>query len=138
MELYIRIKDGRPFEHPILGNNFKLAFPNVDVNNLPPEFAKFERIPKPEIGVYQVYSGLTYQFDGPVVKDYHHIRDMSEEEKTTKQNTVKEEFARVVGFNSWIFNEDTCNFDPPISYPSDGKNYYWDENTVSWIEIQDS
>lgn len=135
MELYIRIKDGRPFEHPILEDNFRLAFPNIDVNNLPEEFAKFERIPKPDIGVYQIYEGLTYEFDGSVVKDYHHIRDMNEEEKTAKQNAVKEEFARVVGFNSWIFNEETCNFDPPVPYPSDEKVYNWDENTVSWIEV---
>ena len=44
MELYIQIRNGQPFEHPILGDNFRQAFPKIDVSNLPPEFAKFERI----------------------------------------------------------------------------------------------
>ena len=33
---------------------------------------------------------------------------------------------------SWILNEDTCLWDAPIPYPTDGKMYYWDEDTVSW------
>ena len=44
MELFIRVKDGQAFEHPILGDNFRQAFPNINVNNLPSEFARFERI----------------------------------------------------------------------------------------------
>lgn len=37
-------------------------------------------------------------------------------------------------FNSWVLNEDTCRWDPPIAYPNDKKNYVWNEETVSWIE----
>jgi hypothetical protein len=36
---------------------------------------------------------------------------------------------------SWVFNLKVCRWIPPIPYPSDGKNYYWDEQTVSWVEI---
>ena len=32
MELYIRIVDGKPFEHPILGDNFRSVFPDIDTN----------------------------------------------------------------------------------------------------------
>lgn len=35
-------------------------------------------------------------------------------------------------FLSWIFNENTCNWDPPIPYPDDDKDYYWDETTKEW------
>ena len=38
-------------------------------------------------------------------------------------------------FASWILNEDTCYWEPPVSMPTDGKSYQWDENTVSWVEI---
>lgn len=38
-------------------------------------------------------------------------------------------------YNSWVLNEDTCLWDPPIPYPTDGKDYKWDEPTVSWVEI---
>lgn len=33
---------------------------------------------------------------------------------------------------SWIFNEDTCNWDPPIPYPTDGNVYSWDETNKQW------
>ena len=38
-------------------------------------------------------------------------------------------------FNSWILNEDTCFWDAPVVMPTDGKEYNWNENTVSWVEI---
>lgn len=37
-------------------------------------------------------------------------------------------------FNSWVFNENTCQWEPPIPYPIDDKMYYWDEETISWVE----
>ena len=36
-------------------------------------------------------------------------------------------------FNSWIFNEDTCLWYAPVSYPTDGERYYWNEETQNWI-----
>jgi len=38
-------------------------------------------------------------------------------------------------FASWVLNEDTCLWDAPTPYPTDGKVYRWDEPTTSWIEI---
>jgi hypothetical protein len=35
-------------------------------------------------------------------------------------------------FNSWILNEQTCNWDAPIAYPTDGQIYSWNEETQSW------
>ena len=35
-------------------------------------------------------------------------------------------------YNSWILNEDTCQWEAPISYPNDGKYYTWNEETLSW------
>jgi hypothetical protein len=37
-------------------------------------------------------------------------------------------------FNSSVLNEDTCNWEAPISHPTDGKSYKWDENSISWKE----
>lgn len=134
MELFIRIKDGQPFEHPILGDNFRQAFPDVDVNNLPSEFARFERIQKPLIGVYEVYEGVTYESFNGVYKDVHHVRSMTDSEKIDKQNYVKRIWANS-GFASWIFNEATCSFSAPVPYPTDGKIYDWNEQTTSWVEM---
>jgi hypothetical protein len=85
MELYIRIVNSQPFEHPILGDNFRQAFPNVDVNNLPLEFAKFERIEQPILSVFEVSEGVTYEWVDGIVKDVWHKRDMTAEEKGAKQ-----------------------------------------------------
>ena len=38
-------------------------------------------------------------------------------------------------FPSWVFNETTCNFDPPIPKPSDGNEYIWNEENQSWDEV---
>ena len=35
-------------------------------------------------------------------------------------------------FNSWILNEDTCRWMPPVPHPNDGNFYDWDESTYSW------
>ena len=37
-------------------------------------------------------------------------------------------------YNSWVLNEDTCQWEPPIDYPDDGKRYMWDEETTGWVE----
>ena len=41
-------------------------------------------------------------------------------------------------YESWVFNEDTCSFDPPVPYPEDGKFYQWNEETTSWVEIENA
>lgn len=41
-------------------------------------------------------------------------------------------------FESWVLNEETCLWDPPIPYPNDGKPYRWDEPTTSWVEVEPS
>jgi len=38
-------------------------------------------------------------------------------------------------FSSWVLNEETCLWDSPVPYPSDNKNYLWDETTTSWEEV---
>jgi len=35
-------------------------------------------------------------------------------------------------YNSWILNEDTCLWNSPIPYPTDGQRYDWNEETQSW------
>jgi hypothetical protein len=38
-------------------------------------------------------------------------------------------------YSSWTLNIETCLWEAPIPYPSDGKFYGWDEATLSWILI---
>ena len=39
-------------------------------------------------------------------------------------------------FNSWLLNEDTCQWDAPVAYPTDGKLYMWDEEQQQWTEVE--
>ena len=112
MELFIQVRNGQPFEHPIFGDNFRQAFPHIDTDNLPPEFARFVRVEQPSIGVYEVYDGVTYEWTGNAFTDVHHVRAMTDEEKTEMQANVKAIWAEH-GDPSWVFNETTCSFAPP-------------------------
>ena len=35
-------------------------------------------------------------------------------------------------FDSWTLNETTCLWEAPTAYPTDGKDYTWNETTTSW------
>lgn len=39
-------------------------------------------------------------------------------------------------FASWVLNDDTCLWDAPTPMPTDGASYQWDEQTTSWVEVQ--
>lgn len=135
MNLYIRVKNDEAFEHPIFEENFKQAFPEIDINNLPEGFAKFERIPAPPLGPYEKDQYVKYEkgTDG-IYRDVWYTSQMSNQEILKKQEQVKQQWIEY-GYSSWIFDENTCSFIPPTPYPNDGKNYYWDEPSLSWIKV---
>lgn len=47
---------------------------------------------------------------------------------------VRDAFIPPRPFESWLVNENTCLWEAPVVYPIDGKPYYWDESTLSWVE----
>lgn len=96
LELYIQIRDGQPHEHPIFADNFREAFPDVDTENLPETFAKFIRVAAPELGTYEVYEGVTYEWVDGVVKDVHSVRQMTDEERAAKDAQMAEELTQTV------------------------------------------
>lgn len=141
MELFIRIKDGQPFEHPIFGDNFRQAFPDVDVNNLPPEFAKFERVERPALGVYEVLTSEepTYELVDGVYKDVWHKRDMTVEEKTARKQAAIASFndrEQSENWSAWTLDEATCTMVPPIPRPDpiEGVLVFWCGADSNWKE----
>lgn len=58
------------------------------------------------------YAGIGYTYD--------HVRDAFIPPKT---------------FPSWLLNEDTCLWEAPMPYPTDGKPYQWDETATAWVEV---
>lgn len=41
-------------------------------------------------------------------------------------------------FNSWLLNEDTCLWQAPVAYPTDGQSYYWNEDNQNWDLVEES
>ena len=39
-------------------------------------------------------------------------------------------------FESWTLNEETCNWECPITYPNDGNHYTWNEKKLTWDNIE--
>lgn len=38
-------------------------------------------------------------------------------------------------FDSWTLDEETCQWNSPVTKPTDGKMYVWNEETTSWDEV---
>ena len=47
---------------------------------------------------------------------------------------VRDAFIPSKPYASWVLNEDTCLWNAPIAYPTDGNFYIWNEETTSWVK----
>jgi hypothetical protein len=48
---------------------------------------------------------------------------------------IRDAFIKQKPYESWVLNEETCKYNAPVDYPTDKKNYYWNEETISWVEF---
>jgi hypothetical protein len=53
-------------------------------------------------------------------------------------DSVRDAFYSEQPLPSWILNEDSFVWEAPVAYPDDGKNYYWDEDTLAWVEWEEA
>jgi hypothetical protein len=51
-------------------------------------------------------------------------------------NTELDAFIPPKPHASWVLDEETCLWNAPIALPDDDKRYRWNEDTLSWIEIE--
>jgi hypothetical protein len=49
---------------------------------------------------------------------------------------VRDAFIAPKPFESWILNEETCSWEAPVAYPTNGKVYTWNESELSWDEVK--
>lgn len=45
---------------------------------------------------------------------------------------IRDAFIPPKPYASWILDEETCLWNPPILYPNDGNDYVWNEESVMW------
>ena len=51
---------------------------------------------------------------------------------------TRDAFIPLQPYPSWVLNDDTCLWNPPIPYPEDGKLYIWNEENVTWdLEVEE-
>lgn len=47
-------------------------------------------------------------------------------------DSTRDAFIPPKSYPSWILNEETCIYEAPIPYPTDGNKYLWNEQSLSW------
>ena len=50
-------------------------------------------------------------------------------------DAARDAFIAPKPFNSWILDEDTCQWQAPVAYPTDDLMYEWDEELTDWKPI---
>jgi len=50
-------------------------------------------------------------------------------------DSTKNRFIPPQPFPSYTLNEDTCLWDSPVPYPTDGQFYQWDETIINWVAV---
>ena len=142
MKLYIQIKNGQPYNNPIIEENLLQAWPGLDLKNLPVWLAYFERVSYPDRPSLKVYDKeiqeIYYVKPDGVVTERFEIIPLSSEEKIAKQDAVKASWAALdpAGPASWTFNPTLCAYEAPVPYPQDGLDYEWNEDTKAWDRVE--
>ena len=52
-----------------------------------------------------------------------------------KYDVARDAFIAPQPFLSWTLNQETFQWEAPVSYPTDGKYYFWDESILNWVEV---
>ena len=47
---------------------------------------------------------------------------------------IRDAFIPAQPYPSWLLNEQTCRWEPPIAAPTDGEMYTWDEASTNWVK----
>jgi hypothetical protein len=127
---FIRVVEGKPFEHPIAEWNLRQFYPDLDVDNPPQGFEKFIRVPLPIYDQSKTHDSTHYEKIDNIWRDVHIIRDLTPSEKAEKIRISKEIFPFK---DTWTLDEAKIEWIPPFPYPDDGKKYFWDNNNIKWI-----
>ena len=68
-------------------------------------------------------------YNGNIRKNYAGVGMIYDEERDA--------FRQESPFPSWVLNEETCLWEAPVPYPTDGRYYYWDEAVEDWAPVSD-
>ena len=136
MNLYIETENGVTKNHPAFEDNLIQAFGAV-----PTQWEAFIRVERPVATIYQVFDSEepTYQKIDGVWTDVWALRNMTAEEKSAKQQAVRDAFnnrPQAENWSTWTLDEATCTMQPPIPRPDpvEGKLVFWCGADANWKE----
>ena len=75
---------------------------------------------------YNTEGGVHLLGGTPLRKNYAGVGDT--------YDSTRDAFIPPQPYASWTLNEDTCQWEAPVPYPTDDLMYSWDEDTTSWVE----
>jgi len=73
---------------------------------------------------YNTQGGIHFSGGIPYRKNYAGIGYTYDEQRDA--------FIPQKPYASFILNEDTCLWEPPVPYPTDGEQYTWNEEDLQW------
>ena len=76
---------------------------------------------------YNTFKGVHKLGGTPFRKNYAGIGYTYDEDKDA--------FIPPQPYSSWTLNNDTCQWEAPVAYPDDDKDYKWNEAITNWEEI---
>jgi hypothetical protein len=91
------------------------------------------------------YKQTSYNTYGGVYYDATTREPASDQSKAFRKNYAglgytydadRDAFIPPKPFNSWVLDEETCLWEAPVAYPTDGLTYIWNEANIDW-ELQD-
>ena len=74
---------------------------------------------------YNTHAGVHFENKTPLRKNFAGVGYIYDPEKDA--------FIPPKVYDSWVLNEETCLWEPPIPMPEEG-SYVWNEQTQSWDE----
>lgn len=131
MNLFIKVEDGKPVNHPATEENLRMFFEDFDPENPPAPFEKFTRRQPDKLPTkWQKLVRLPYQKIDGVWTDVFSIIDFTEAEIEIWKYEHRKQF---VFSDTWEWNDEKGEWIPPVPYPNDGKEYHWDNVKKDWL-----
>ena len=87
---------------------------------------------------YNTRGGVHYQSDGTPSADQSKAFRKNYAGLGYTYDEARNAFIPPKPYPSWVLNEQTCLWNAPVAYPTDGGRYTWDEGTESWVEMADA
>jgi hypothetical protein len=140
-DLYIKVENGLPVNHPAFKINLIDAFTAV-----PDDWEPFIRVPNPALtdnSITLTHPEPVYRKIDGVWRDVWYTRPKTEEElaaeKEKQIQDIRDAWSQrpyAHNFTAWVLNEEKLQYEAPIPRPTDGKFYRWSGPNNNWREAE--